>query len=325
MHVAIAGCGWTGALLSRLLTEHAKVDVYEQNKKPTAICACGIPTDFFVDLAKICGLNPEDYILWEAKELIINFKHRNLHLQVGNLCTFDKQKFMEDLVRQSSATFRFGQKFPKNKMCRYDIVIDATGTRALLGKLPTDQYYVTYQVKARFSSLPYNDFYFRFSNPKEKYLWLFPLSEKEAYVGCASKNGNYALQQVENFLKIHNVKTLQRQAKLLRLTPPQESLPFTIGRIVGVGNSIGAITSLGEGNAPSAITAQILIENLNNPEKYAEQVLKELAWLKHDHAAYNAWAKNQKIRAFYHMLKLRKIYRERFKASFDIRLLWLTY
>jgi len=318
MRIAIAGAGWCGALLSNKLTEYGSVDVYERNQKPTAICACGVPKDFFVNLAKAYGLNPEDYIMWEKGQLIMDFREKTITLS-SNLCTFNKQKFMEDLVNQSSATFHFGKNLLISRTDNYDLIIDATGTRELLGKLPTDNFFLTYQVKAKFTSLPYDGFYFNFTNsqgnPQEKYLWMFPISENEAYVGCASKNGQHAFNRVEKFLKTHNAKTLQKQAKLLRLNPPQESLPFVKGKIVGVGNSIGAITSLGEGNAPSATTVQMLLENLNNLQHYTSQTLQKLKWLKHDHAFYNAWSQNKKLRTIYHALKIQKIYRKRFKIA----------
>lgn len=315
MRVAIAGCGWTGAILANRLSHLGyPLDVYELHKQPKAVCACGIPTSFLKELAKKCGLNPEEYILWEAEELIVDFGSKTVHSQTGNLCTFNKQKFMEDLVNQSSATFHFGEKLPKNNLAKYDLIVDATGTRELLGKLPTDNYYLAYQVKAKFNNLPYNGFYFQISkNPDSKYLWMFPLSEKEAYVGYASQNAQLNISQVEKFLKTHNAQVLQKQAKVLRLNPPQQSQPFTNGKIVGVGNTIGAITSLGEGNALSAMTAETLLENLNNPQNYAKQILKILAWLKHDYAAYTSWLQNQKLRTLYHTLKIQKLYRERFK------------
>jgi flavin-dependent dehydrogenase len=315
MRIAIAGCGWTGAILANRLSHLGyPLDVYEPNKQPKTVCACGIPTSFLKDLAKKCGLNPEEYILWQAKELIVDFGSKTIHSETGNLCTFHKQKFVEDLVSQSNATFHFGEKFPLFKFPEYDLIVDATGTRGLLGKLPTDNYYLTYQVKAKFNSLPYNGFYFQISrNPHSKYLWMFPLSEKEAYVGYASQNAQLNISQVEKFLKTYNAQTLQKQAKLLRLNPPQQSLPITNGKILGVGNTIGAITSLGEGNALSAITADILLQNLDNPQNYTQQVLKLLKWLKHDYAAYNSWLQNKTLQTIYHTLKIQRLYRERFK------------
>jgi flavin-dependent dehydrogenase len=64
------------------------------------------------------------------------------------------------------------------------------------------QQYLAYQVKAKFNNLPYDGFYFQMSrNPHSKYLWMFPLSENEAYVGYASKNAQLTVSQVETSLK----------------------------------------------------------------------------------------------------------------------------
>ena len=324
MKVAVAGAGWSGLLLACKLSEYEDVEVYEPNRKPKAVCACGIPTSFFSELARDYGLKPENYILWKPNSLIMDFNGKmTVTVKVGDLCTFDKQAFMDDLYSICDAKFHFRKHFPLSKISDYDLVVDATGIRAILGKNSDDRYYITYQEKVRFKELPCDGLYFQFINPEEKYLWLFPLSENEAYVGAASTiKVNNAVERVRHFLKKFHHTTLQRQAKLLRCD--YKNLPIVKGKIVGVGNSIDAITSLGEGNQPSAQTVKILLENLYDLNQYERQVRKELSWIKHDHAAYNAWAKNQKIRTFYHMLKLRKIYRERFKASFDIRLLMVN-
>ena len=311
MRMAIVGCGWTGAILAYKLSSMGySIDVYEQNKQVKTVCACGIPSSFFYTLAKTCLLNPEDYLLWKAHKLIIDLGSFSVHVPV-DLCTFDKQKFMHDLVEQSTATFHFKTKYHNNPT--HSLIIDATGTRSLLGRLPSDSYYMTYQVKAKFTpTLPYGDFYMKMDKKHGcKYLWMFPLTEKEAYVGYASTNSKLAVEKVEHFLRKHNAEPIEKQAKLLRLNPPHESLPFAKGKIVGVGNSIGAVSSLGEGNAPSAITAFLLIQNLENPTRYTKQVLETLSWLKNDHAAYRLWQKNS-VKTLAYMLKIHRIYVHRF-------------
>jgi len=314
MDIAIAGCGWTGVILAYKLSSMGyAVDVYEQNKQVETICACGIPASFFQALARNCMLNPQDYILWTARKLIIDLGSFTIQAPV-DLCSFDKQRFMRDLAEQSTAKFHFKSKYHGDS--EHTLIIDATGTRSLLGRLPCDNYYMTYQVKAKFTpNLPYDDFYIKIDKRQGcKYLWMFPLTEKEAYVGYASINSKLAVEKVERFLRQHGAEPAERKAKLLRLNPPHESLPFIRGKIVGVGTSIGAITSLGEGNAPSAITAYLLLQNLGNLQRYMEQVLEALGWLKADHAAYNLWLKNSPKTLAY-MLKIHKIYSQRFNIQ----------
>ncbi len=310
------GCGWSGSLAAYNLAESGfKVDVYEQEKKPKVVCACGIPTDFLIELARDHGLNPEDYIFWKSKNLTIRFSALTADLKIDNLCTFNKQRFIEDLIDGSSATFHFRRRIKPKEVTGYDLVIDATGTRSILGRQPWDRFALCYQVKARFTELPYQDFYMDLSNPKSRsYLWLFPLSERTAYVGSASQNGSPKIQ-VERFIKEFKGEILKREGKTLRLNPPSKSLPFYRNRVVGVGNSIGAITSLGEGNAPSALTVKILMQNINDPEGYRRNILKELGWIEHDHAVYNALINNKRAELIYHSLKLIDVYRERFKIK----------
>jgi len=103
------------------------------------------------------------------------------------------------------------------------------------------------------------------------------------------------------------------QGKLLRLNFPQESLPFIKNNVVGVGNSIGAITSLGEGNVLSIISVKLLLDNIKDLQEYQKKVFEKLGWLKYDYAAYNDWIDNKKIGLMYNLVKCRKNYETRFK------------
>lgn len=316
MRIAVCGCGWCGSLLSAKLTEYGQVDVYEQNKKLKTVCGCGIPTDTLYMLAKNFNLNPKNYILWKTKALIANVLGQSTSVEVNNLCTFAKEKFMQDIVAQSEATFHFGEKFPKNLTSKYDIVVDASGKRALLGKLPHDKILTCFQVKAKFKEIPVQGFYSEFSDPSTGgYLWMFPLTENEAYVGYSAYSGTYAFQEVQKYLKVHNGQVLEKDAKLLRLNPPHESLPFSVGTVIGVGESVGTITRLGEGNAPSAKCVELLVKSLEKPEQYAKVILKEFGWLKNDHALFKAIKENNKVKMLYHSFRIQRIYRQRFQVK----------
>jgi flavin-dependent dehydrogenase len=197
---------------------------------------------------------------------------------------------------------------------KYDLVIDASGIRAGLGKLPKDKFYICYQVRAAFEpKLPYSNFLIDFSKPVEKYLWMFPLSRKKALIGCCALKGRIARMAVLDFLNSHKGTILVEQGKLLRLNFLQESLPFIKSNIVGVGNSIGAITSLGEGNVLSIITVKLLLDNIKDLQEYQKKVFEKLGWLKYDYAAYNDWTENRKIRLIYNLVKCRKNYKKYLK------------
>jgi flavin-dependent dehydrogenase len=296
------------------------VAVYETNKTLRAICGCGIPTDSFRELAVQHGLVAGDYILWKSKELIVDADKKQRHIPMTGLCTFDKLRFMADVYSRAQARFYFSKTLQPEDFKNYDLIVDATGTRAVLGKLPTDKYYSTYQVKAEFNSLPYPDFYMKFPAGDEakntKFLWLFPLSDTLAYVGCGSTYGKEAYRQVQQFINEHHAEILEEQAKLLRLNPPQESLPFYNGKIVGVGNSVGAITSFGEGNQLAAETVNLLSQNLRNLPEYQKRTLKLLNWLKHDYNAYTAMTQNKTLKTALNMMKLQRIYAKRFRIQY---------
>jgi flavin-dependent dehydrogenase len=326
MRVAVVGCGWSGSLLAYWIPKLGhEVDVYELRSHPRVVCGCGVPTDLFKEVAEACDLDPESYILWRGRHIIMKFISAKIKQKIRNLCTFKKQKFIQDVVNKSNAHFYFGTKLLPQHFSEYDLVIDASGVRAVLGALPTDNFNICYQVRASFSpSLPYPDFLMDFSGQTEHYLWMFPLSQNEAYVGCGSQKGRNSRSRVLEFVDRFHGAILEEQCKRIRLKPPQESLPFIHGNIVGVGNSIGAITSLAEGIAPSMMTAKMLLDNLTDLQQYEKEVLKEIGWLEHDYAAYNAWVRNEKLKLLYHFIKVQKYYKGRFKGQFNETLQVIT-
>lgn len=97
---------------------------------------------------------------------------------------------------------------------------------------------------------------------------MFPLSDTE---GCGVNNGPKAYKQV--IVKKYNGKITEKQAKPVRMAS---------------GEAVGAISGSGEGNAPSAKTVELLLENLNNPQQYTAAILTEFSWLKNDHAFLHA-------------------------------------
>lgn len=333
MKIAICGCGWSGNLLANTLSKDHEVTVYEKSPTLRAVCAWGIPTDLFREIAENYRLNADDYILWQSKELIIDAGKKQRHIPMKDLCTFNKLSFMTDISSHSKARFFFNETLQKQNYKDYDLIVDATGSRFVLGRLPTDKYFLTYQVKAQFDSLPYPVFYMRFPTGEEasrtKYLWMFPLSDRTAHVGCGSINGKDAYDRVQQFIQENNAKTLYEQAKLLRINPPQESLPFYRSEIysnkavdiVGVGNNVGAITSFGEGNQLSAQTVKLLSQNLTNPKEYQKQVIKTLGWLKYDYNLYDALIQDKIFSVAINMIKIQIKYRKVLRVKFNTQLI----
>jgi flavin-dependent dehydrogenase len=322
--IAICGAGFSGLLLAHSLSKDHEVTVFDLSPEIRTVCGWGIPTSLFQIVAAKHGLDPGDYILCKPRELIIDQGHKVRHIPVSNLCTFHKEKFMRDLVQSTTATFKWGQTLENTD--EFDAVVDATGKRDILGKLPSDKFFATYQVKVIFPpGMPEPDFYMGFPPRQElstiRYLWQFPLSEDTAFVGCMATNGKKTYKMVNDFLqkfqrKSNDYYICAKQARVLRLGPPQSSLPFFKGNVVGVGNSIGAITSFGEGNELAALTADLLAENISDSSldfsRYQQRVLKCLAWLESDYKAYEAMTQDKILRDLPIMLRIQGYYRRRF-------------
>ena len=135
-----------------------EVEVYEYNEEPRVVCGGGISIDALRDISIGSDLNPEQYILWRAKSLIVKFCDQEFKMDVTNSCIYNKEKFILDVISSSNAQFHLGVRLQTQEYCKYDLVIDASGIRAGLGKLPKDNFYFCYQVKAAFESkLPYPD------------------------------------------------------------------------------------------------------------------------------------------------------------------------
>lgn len=310
MRIAICGAGWCGVQLSNLLTEYGKVDVYEKASKPQTICAWGITTKEFVNIARKFRLNPYDYILHEGKHLIIEGrKGKSVELPINNLCTFNKEQFMRHLRKLSSANFHFGETL-KN-FYDYDIIVDATGKRNILGRLPNDLFITNLQFKVKCESVPYTDFYMHIFPQQYGYLWFFPIGNGMAHIGCGTKDIMFARTRLFNFMRAYIAwgppEQLHLDVKPVRLMSPHTSLPFyrkvdnTL--IIGVGESIGTITCLGEGNALSARSVEILAEHLRDPYTYQRKILREFNYLKHDHALREAITQRNRLTALYHLLR----------------------
>jgi flavin-dependent dehydrogenase len=277
-----------------------------------------IPVSSLTGIAEKHDLNVQDYMFWRSKKLVIEYKGRRYSFPIRGLCTFDKLRFMHDLHVDVQYNYTVA---PQDAPKRFDYIVDATGSRELLGHLPNDKTYVCYQVKARFDELPVPDFYMKSPRsyvPGLKYLWLFPLSTTEAYVGCGAYYGSEAAAQVNDFLTEHGGVVLEKQAKKLRVNPPHESLPFhkiVKNRvIVGVGGSVGAISSFGEGNEPSAMTAELLAKNICNLPRYEEKLVDALSWLKRDYQFYDSINNGSTLKLLYKALRKHGEFRRRWQV-----------
>lgn len=288
-------------MLSNRLTEFGDVDVFEISKHPKAICGQGIPTKEFKEVCEKYDLHPEDYILWRGKRIHIRTKDVRSY-PITNLCTFDKQKFIDDLIEKSDADFHFGERLVNKG--RYDLIVDATGKRAILGKTGKEAIVPCIQYRVRFKEMPFDDFYTDMSMIKScGYFWFFPLGDNVVNIGSGALKGAVAREHVEAFLKRHPAEILEKMAKSVRMATPQESLPFYIENdwsIIGVGESIGTIAHNAEGNEPCAKCVDILIDHVYDLDNYEAHVLREFKGLESEHKFIRAVVEGNRIELLRH-------------------------
>ena len=164
---------------------------------------------------------------------------------------------------------------------RYDRVIDATGVeRAYLPRIENDVIADCVQYRIR-SEEPMGTW---FRTSSLGYEWCFPLGNEEYHVGFGNLMtdvNDYRpafLNDTSSGLKQVRCRCRSR----VRLSSPFFSRPFvTGGKVVGIGESIGAVGPLtGDGNLYAMQTAEMLLEHWDDLDGYAGHVLKRYDWMR---------------------------------------------
>lgn len=275
LKIAIVGVGVAGSyLLARLSGEHEIIGFERFDRsKYFPVCAWGTCRNEMNKLCKNVGLNFEDYILHVGRELMVDLGGELYPMKLKGLCTFDKLRFVKDLIENSNVKFGVNILSPPNG---YDLIIDATGfNRSLLPKTDIEYCIYTLEYRVKFRDPPFDDFYIKPFRDLSGYLWYFPLGDNVYHVGA----GDYLRRHVEvvkKFVEKNRGEVLMKIGKPVRITPPEYCKPIHTGRIVGVGESIGTVyPALGEGIIPSIQSAEILYQNLGNLDKYEEKVMEK--------------------------------------------------
>ncbi len=268
MRIAIVGIGVAGAyLLNRLSKEHEVIG-FERMKEEEhdSICAWGTTINGMSNLIKKTGLNFEDYILHNGKRMDI-IANTKFAIRLKGLCTFNKIGLIKDLIKGCKVIYN--RMIDKSISNDFDLVIDATGfNRALLPKLSNELWIPTIQYKVKYDKLPFDDFMLKPFPNMSGYFWYFPLNDNYAHIGAGDKFKNHKVI-VDKFMEEYNGTIVKKVGRPVRLTPPALCEPFINNNIVGVGESIGTVYSLlGEGIIPSTICADLLVENINNLNRY---------------------------------------------------------
>jgi flavin-dependent dehydrogenase len=277
-NLAIAGAGVAGAYLYNLLRqERIRIDVYDvRHKTRCGVSPCAWATsDGFIGLVEASGLDPGEYILQQIDQMTVH----EMKIKV-EVMTIDKPRLVKDLLKGADINYS-----PLD-VKKYDRVIDATGlSRTFLPQIKKDiiSSCVQYCVQKN------GPLEARVEPGGIGYAWCFHLSENRYHIGCGSLVEK-PLQVLNDlgWLDIYNLNPgkniLCGCTGKIRITGPRESQPFvidgTVDGIWGVGEAIGCVGSIiGDGIVPGMRSAQILMDNWDNPDSYRESILKEFGWI----------------------------------------------
>jgi len=277
-NVAIAGAGVVGAYLYKLLSkDEARIDVYDvRHKTKCGVSPCAwVTSKDFIEHVEASGLDPKKYILQQIDHVAVD----DMKVKV-EVMTIDKPSFVNDLLQGADI------KYTPLDVNKYDRVIDATGlSRTFLPPVKEDilSTCIQYCVHNENRLEP------RVEPTKVGYAWCFHLSNNRYHIGCGSQYekpsrilkdlgwlGKYKLNPGRNILCGCSGK--------VRITGPHHSEPFVSEGpsegIWGLGEAIGCVGPvIGDGIVPGMRSAQILINNWDNPDSYRESILREFSWI----------------------------------------------
>lgn len=290
--IKIFGAGMSGCYLAKLLdNEGIDYEICDIRRFPDCRCAFGIGEwNTFKNLMKEIGYNAKDYVINEVKNIKTNVVDFKYYVPI-----IDKRKLLSDLWNELNVKRKSEIKVNDN-----DIVVDATGyRRALLPKIKNDVLIPCYQIKCK-SNLDNSNIYVYISKDANGYAWAFPLGE-EWHIGAGHINGkNVAKELILKLIKYYSVKITRPTCKCfgyVRHLPPSKCLPFIKENIVGVGESIGAVTLVGGGNVTSLETSKILFECLIQDElcNYENKVIDYFKLLEMEYKIKESYNNGRKL------------------------------
>ena len=275
LKIAIAGCGMAGSYLYRLLKDGGlkDVDVYgvlHPNRCGSRPCAWGFtPSSEYRSLLSTM-VDPERYVLQRMDRVKFD------GLDIGaDIFTVDKPSLINDLVK--GAEVHYGP-LPIDK---YDRIVDATGVdRAYLPPVEGADL-IADCVQYRVRSVEQLGMWFRTS--EIGYEWCFPVGGDEYHIGFGNLKGKVTdyRPSITNG-PIEDLKIRCKCFSKVRMSSPHDSQPFTsIGKVVGVGESIGMVGPLGsDGNIYAMQGAKLLYDNWDDLDAYSAAILKKYDWMR---------------------------------------------
>ena len=277
MRIAIVGLGVAGSyLMRRLGVEH---DVVGFERQPIeqfkAVCAWGTSRNEMRSLMAKVDISFDDYLLHEGRYMSVDLGDEMLNIPLKGLCTYDKHRLELDLT--DGFKTHYGVKPSLEYLTReFDLVVDATGVaRAYLPKPQSDEVIPCVEYRVDYGGTPpMDDFYIRPFPDDTGYLWYFPLGDGVGHVGAGDVRLKH-VASVEEFNRKYPGRPLTKVGRAIRFSPPEYCRPFSHGKVVGVGESIGTVFPLlGEGIIPSLHCADILCETLPDLHAYEKRVLE---------------------------------------------------
>ena len=293
-HLAIAGAGVAGAYLYRLLSrEKIRIDVYDvRHKTRCGVSPCAWATsEGFIGLIEASGLDPGKYIFQQIDHVTVG----EMKVKV-EVMTIDKPNLVKDLLQGTE--IRYSPLDLKN----YDRVIDATGfSRTFLPPIKKDIISSCIQYCVQ-KNKPIED---RIELGGIGYAWCLHLSENRYHIGCGSL-AEKPLKVLKDlgWIEIYNLNPgrniLCGCTGEIRVTGPRESQPFvtngTADGIWGVGEAIGCVGSVvGDGIVPGMRSAQILMDNWDNPDGYRKSILKKFRWIDDERRLIDKFVKKKPL------------------------------
>lgn len=276
MNIAIVGAGVAGSYLLNRLDGH-RVECFEMRPQDKwyTVCAWGTSEPYITELVRKAGFNFSDYVLHHGKKMTVDTGHGTFDIPLNGLVSYDKHKLCEDMLKGHNVHWGTQVKQLDGAFADFDLVIDATGMhRSLLPRIKDDMLVPCVEYQVRSKKFPWDDFYIKPYRGLSGYLWYFPLWDGTAHIGAGELHGGYK-GEIEAILKEYDCEVIRKIGRPVRITPPAYCQPFSEGKVVGVGESIGTVfPMLGEGIIPSMQCADLLVEHIDDMEAYAEAVLK---------------------------------------------------
>ncbi|MCS7127545.1 MAG: NAD(P)/FAD-dependent oxidoreductase [Thaumarchaeota archaeon] len=265
MRVTIAGGGIVGSYLANLLSDEHEVIVLERQKPESfkAVCAWGTSYHEMRRLLEAVDLEFDEYVLHVGKRMAVDLGHGVVEVPLKGLCTFDKRRLILDLHKRIRVLY--GAEVRRTDRPDGDLVVDATGFhRTLLPRPERDYFIPSLEYLVKYRDPPLDDFYVRPLKPLSGYLWYFPLGDGLAHVGAGDYYKRH-VQVLNEFVSRHEGEVLATVGRPVRITPPHLAMPVRDDKVVGVGESVGAVYPvLGEGIIPGMQNAEILTELLSD-------------------------------------------------------------